>query len=67
MIKILVHVITFYDLVGNTCWPYFKGSGEPGLMDRVLVLHAGSRGFESHRGTCLNDFSDLIDQDIRTQ
>ena len=25
-------------------------SGEPGLVDRVLVLHAGSRGFDSHRG-----------------
>ena len=32
---------------------YFKRlypvSGEPGLMDRVLALHAGSRGFDSHR------------------
>ena len=27
-----------------------KQSGEPGLMDRVLALHAGSRGFDSHRG-----------------
>ena len=25
-------------------------SGEPGLVDRVLALHAGSRGFGSHRG-----------------
>ena len=25
-------------------------SGEPGLVDRVLGLHAGSRGFDSHRG-----------------
>ena len=25
-------------------------SGEPGLVDRVLALHAGSRGFHSHRG-----------------
>ena len=24
--------------------------GEPGLVDRVLALHAGSRGFDSHRG-----------------
>ena len=24
--------------------------GEPGLVDKVLVLHAGSRGFDSHRG-----------------
>ena len=36
-------------------------------MDRVLALHAGSRGIDSHRGTCPNDFSDPIDQDIRTQ
>ena len=25
-------------------------SGEPGLVDRVLALHAGSRGFDSHQG-----------------
>ena len=25
-------------------------SGEPGLVDRVPALHAGSRGFDSHRG-----------------
>ena len=25
-------------------------SGEPGLVDRVLALHAGSRGFNSHWG-----------------
>ena len=25
-------------------------SGEPGLVDRVLALYAGSRGFDSHRG-----------------
>ena len=24
--------------------------GEPGLVNRVLALHAGSRGFDSHRG-----------------
>ena len=24
--------------------------GEPGLVDRVLALHAGSRGFDSHLG-----------------
>ena len=24
-------------------------SGEPGLVDRVLALHAGSRGFDPHR------------------
>ena len=26
-----------------------QSSGEPGLVDRVLILHAGSRGFDSHR------------------
>ena len=25
-------------------------SGEPGLVDRVLALHTGSRRFDSHRG-----------------
>ena len=35
-------------------------SGEPGLEDRVLALLATG-------GTCPNDFSDLIDQDIHTQ
>ena len=25
-------------------------SGEPGLVDRVLPLHTGSRGFDSHQG-----------------
>ena len=51
-------------------------SGEPGLVDRVLALHAGSRGFDSHRGGgggggggchTPNDFFDPIDQDVRTQ
>ena len=27
-----------------------KHSGEPGLVDKVLALHAESRGFDSHRG-----------------
>ena len=27
-----------------------RHSGEPGQVDRVLSLHAGSRGFDSHRG-----------------
>ena len=27
-----------------------KLNGELGLVDRVLALHAGSRGFDSHRG-----------------
>ena len=43
--------------------------GEPGLVDRVLALHAGSQveGSTPTGGTCPNDFSDPIDQDIRTQ
>ena len=44
-----------------------SNGGEPGLVDRVLALHAGSRGFDSDRGTCPNDFSSPIDQDIPTQ
>ena len=31
-------------------------SGEPGLVDRVLALHAGSRGFHSHRGHMSEQF-----------
>ena len=31
-------------------WRGKKNSGEPGLVDRVLALHAGSREFNSHRG-----------------
>ena len=30
--------------------PYEVNSGEPGLVDKVLALHAGSPGFESRRG-----------------
>ena len=42
-------------------------SGEPGLVDRLLALHAGSQGLTPTGGTCLNDFSDPIGQDICTQ
>ena len=31
-------------------------SGEPGLVDMVLALHAGSRGFDSHRGHMSEQF-----------
>ena len=34
----------------NTHTLRFILSGEHGLVDRVLALHAGSRGFDSHRG-----------------
>ena len=30
--------------------PKMTFSGEPGLVDMVLALHAGSRGFDSHQG-----------------
>ena len=30
--------------------PFGDEGGEPGLVDRVLALYAGSRGFDSHRG-----------------
>ena len=42
-------------------------SGGPGLVDKVLALHAGSRGFDFHRRHMSERFSDPIDQDIRTQ
>ena len=29
---------------------FCPNSGEPGLVDRVLALHTGSRRFDSHRG-----------------
>ena len=32
------------------CTSKKEGSGEPGLVDRVLALHTGSRGFDSHQG-----------------
>ena len=31
-------------------WQKLVIGGEPGLVDRALALHAGSRGFDSHRG-----------------
>ena len=34
----------------------FGQSGEPGLVDRVFALHAGSRGFDSHRGHMSDQF-----------
>ena len=45
----------------------FTVGGVPGLVDRVFGVHAGSRGFDSHRGTFLNNFSSPIDQDMHTQ
>ena len=36
--------------------PSKNESGEPGLVDKVLALHAGSRGFDSHRGHMSEQF-----------
>ena len=36
-------------------------------MDRAFAVHAGGRGFDSHRRHMSERFSDEIDQDIRTQ
>ena len=52
--------------LGSKEWDIIGNSREPGLVDRVLALYRGSRGFDPTGGTCLNDFSDPIDQDIRT-
>ena len=35
---------------------YSYRCGEPGLVDWVLALHAGSRGFDSHRGHMSEQF-----------
>ena len=45
----MAHVMTpspIYSSISEQLDP----SGEPGLVDRVLALHAGSRGFDSHWG-----------------
>ena len=39
-----------YMFIFCDCFFFLFSSGEPGLVDRVLALHAGSRGFDSHRG-----------------
>ena len=40
----------WYKCLVNTHFHSPIVSGEPGLVNRVLALHAGSRGFDSHRG-----------------
>ena len=52
MTIVLVHHLTVGE---STSLQWVKdsihlSSGEPGLVDRVLALHAVSRGFDSHRG-----------------
>ena len=61
LFRLLQHIYIYFFL------PLHCPSGEPGLVDRVLALHAGSRGSTPTGGTCPNDFSDPIDQGIRTQ
>ena len=36
--------------INNFYWHFNTQSGKPGLVDRVLALHAGSPGFDSQRG-----------------
>ena len=36
--------------IKNGCSVFHHYSEEPGLVDKVLAFHAGSRGFDSHRG-----------------
>ena len=51
MICNLKPVITsWYTVARRRIYIWCDNSGEPGLVDRVLALHAGSRGFDSHRG-----------------
>ena len=42
-------------------------SGAPGLVDRVFAFTQGVEVSTPTGGTCPNDFSDPIDQDIRTK
>ena len=48
-----LHILVFNKCIQCMC----NWSGEPGLVDRVLALHAGSRGFDSHRGHMSERFS----------
>ena len=36
--------------IGSKLVKHTLCGGEPGLVDRVLALHVGSRGFDSHWG-----------------
>ena len=46
----LSHLGNVVTRIGIHTYMVFLVSGEPGLVDMVLALHAGSRGFDSHRG-----------------
>ena len=46
-VPILKHFMVVYILCKSSITDL---SGEPGLVDSVLTLHAGSRGFDSHQG-----------------
>ena len=44
------NTVLFSNIINKIfCTSKKEGSGEPGLVDRVLALHTGSRGFDSHR------------------
>ena len=49
-VPILKHITVFLRPKNSMVGQDFFVSGEPGLVDRVLTLHAGSRGFDSHSG-----------------
>ena len=51
----IAHVTRYFSINGETLQITIR-SGEPGLVDRVLALHAGSRGFDSHRGHMSEQF-----------
>ena len=48
-VVVCVYMHSFAGLIRRTPPPTFS-DGQPGLVDRVLALHAGRRGFDSHRG-----------------
>ena len=48
--SIVKHSTSFQFAYKTQAFKIRSQSGEPGLVDRVLALHAGSRGFDSHRG-----------------
>ena len=59
---------TLHSILKGMCILVKDISGVPGLVDRVLSLHTGSQGFDSHRGAHVRMiFPIQIDQDIRTQ
>ena len=62
--------MALYSVYIHFLWLFLFSSGEPGLVDRVLGCSPCTQEVEGSTptgGTCPNDFSDPIDQDIRIQ